>query len=204
MVAGWDRLLVVDDSGDPEWRAELRRWDVTVFAVADQPAGYTAAMRRVWDLGPQYSNGRVFFLEEDFVFTRPVDLDDLHAVLDAHPQLAQVALQRAPWFRSEHRTGVLPAQRMRVDRERAALGRPGTTWTLHADCIEHDAGFTGNPSLIAAAAFDVPWPAAEWSETAMGQALTAAGLTSAWYGREGDPPHVEHRGRDRAEHSGGY
>ncbi len=199
-VAGATEVVVVDDSGDARWRRRLAaEQDVPVVPVPCGPAGYTAAMRFVWGLFAE----RVFFLEEDFTFVRDVDLAELHAVLDAHPRLAQVALQRAPWYRNEP-AGVIAAQRRRVDRERTRAGAPRSRWIHHADHVEHNAGWTGNPSLIAAAAFTVDWPDVAWSETAMGERLAEHGHTSAWFGREGDPPHVEHHGRRRAAHSSGY
>jgi hypothetical protein len=201
-VTGWNRVIVVDDTGDPAWRARLAQLEaIRVVPVSDRPAGYTAAMARIWQLAA----GRLFLLEEDFVFVRGLDLAELHAVLDANPKLAQIAVQRVAWYANEKRRGsVLRAQRERVDRERAAAGQPPTSWTVHASYVEHDAGFTGNPSLIADAAFEHDWPQCDWSETAMGDQLRAAGLSSAWFGRDGDPPHVEHRGLERADTAGGY
>jgi hypothetical protein len=74
---------------------------------------------------------------------------------------------------------------------------------VHADCVEHDAGVTCNPALWSTAALDHDWPDVPWSEEAMGEQLLTAGLTSAWFGREGDVL-VEHVGTQRAEHSTGY
>lgn len=200
-VTGWDRVVVFDDSGDDAWRNRLcDSEDVTVVPVAPRPAGYTAAMRRIWSA----TTGSLFLLEEDFRFTRPVNLTDLHTVLDGNPRLAQVALQRPPWYRNERRAGVIPAQRARIDAERAAAGRPPTQWTRHATHLEHTAGVTCNPALWSAAAFTADWPNTAWSETAMGDQLLAAGFTAAYYGHEGDAPHVEHVGATRAETSGGY
>jgi hypothetical protein len=200
-LSGWDSVIVVDDSGDPDWHHELTdREAVAVIPVADQPAGYTAAMRRTWTLGL----GRIFLLEEDFVFVRDVNLSALHATLDGNPHLAQVALQRAPWYPIEYRAGVLRAQRQRVDRDRRLAGRLPTRWVRHPHYVEHDAGFTGNPCLISERAFEVEWPDVEWSETAAGDRMVEAGLSFAWYGREGEAAHVEHVGQQRAESSGGY
>lgn len=199
-LTGWDWLAVVDDSGDDAWR---RGPDVDmVVSVGDRPCGYTQAMRTVW----KYAAGdRFMLIEEDFRLLHPVDLAELHAVLDAHPQLAQVALQRGPWYPNEQRAGsVLQAQRERVDRDRAKAGRPPTVWTVHSDCVEHDAGVTCNPALWSARATEHDWPDVAWSEEAMGDQLLTAGLSSAWFGRDGDRPHVEHVGSVRAEHSTGY
>jgi hypothetical protein len=202
-VSGWDELVIVDDTGDDQWRRGLLGEADAVVGVASEPAGYTRAMQTVWRVGRDFGQS-AFFLEEDFTFLRPVELRTLQTLLVAYPRLTQIALQRAPWYRTEHRRGLLAAQRRRVDQERSMAGRPATTWRDHGSHIEHDAGFTGNPSLIAAHAFGIDWPDTAWSETAMGDELIEAGFTFAWYGQEGDPPHVAHQGSERAVHSTGY
>jgi len=202
-VSGFGEVVIVDDSGDKGWRDRLASDADTMVTVADQPAGYTRAMKTLWRVGADLG-GPVFMLEEDFTFRLPVNLRDLAIVLTGYPKLAQIALQRAPWYPVERRLGVLAAQRRRVDRERRIKGRRETTWRQQPHHVEHDAGFTGNPSLISPRAFEVAWPDCDWSETAMGDRLVEAGFRFGWYGREGDAPHVEHVGGERAEHSAGY
>jgi len=202
-VTGLGEVVIVDDSGDQDWRERLAGDADSVVAVADQPAGYTRAMQTLWRVGADLG-GPVFMLEEDFTFRLPINLRDLATVLTGYPKLAQVALQRAPWYPVELRRGVLAAQRRRVDRERRIKGQPPTTWRQQPHHVEHDAGFTGNPSLISPRAFETEWPDCDWSETAMGDRLVEAGFRFGWYGREGDAPHVEHVGGERAEHSAGY
>lgn len=202
-VTGWDDLVIVDDSGDEDWRDQLETKH-KVVRVDDTPAGYTAAMRTVWAVARMYA-GPFFFLEEDFRFVRPVDLAQLQSILDGNQQLAQLALRRAPWYRNERRIGVLRAQRIRVDHERRLHGRNHSRWTQHLDFVEHDAGITGNPGLWSAAALKHDWPDVEWSETAMGNQLHTAGLTSGWLGTITQADHdVEHCGHTRADHSTGY
>lgn len=196
-VTGWDRLVLVDDSGDADWRTRLAE-QAEVVHPDEHPAGYTAAMRTVWDVA-RTAGGRFFLLEEDFRFTADVDLTGLHAVLDDDPSLAQIALRRAPWYPSEHRHGLTGAQFRRVGRQRGRPVRSAQTATH----LRHDAGITGNPSLWSTSALTHDWPDVAWSETAMGERLRAAGLLSAWYGQEGDI-HVEHVGSQRSDTSGGY
>lgn len=200
-VTGYSDLLVVDDSGDPQWRAELADdAHIDVVPVADQPAGYTSAMRAIWN---HAAGTYLFLLEEDFTIDRPVNLAYLQHLLDSSPQLAQIALQRGPWYCNERRIGVLAAQRNRVDCIRRAEGRPLTTWTAHPTHVEHTAGITCNPSLWSPSALETEWPDTHWSEEAMGNKLLERGLTSAWLGQEGDQ-HVTHHGRHRAPQSFGY
>jgi hypothetical protein len=204
---------IVDDSGDPTWRAALiaRHGDkCTVHAVDDKPAGYTAAMRRVWEVGRELGS-RVFLLEEDFVFVEDFDVRWLHDVLDTNQRLAQVALLREPWYPVEKKTlgGVMDAQQARVDGERAKVGRGPTTWVWHDHphvYRTHDAGFTGNPSLITPSVFDVDWPYGKWTETAMGDRLIARDYRFGWFPKPGTRTGsmTRHIGAERANTSKGY
>lgn len=202
---------IVDDSGDPAWRALLlaKFGDrVTVHTVDDSPVGYTKAMQRVWALGRELDS-RVFLLEEDFVFVEHFDITHLHQILDANKRLAQVALLREPWYPIESRRGVMDAQQQRVDRERKDAGRAHTTWVWHDyphTFRSHDAGFTCNPSLINAAAFDVDWPDGEQTETAMGNRLIGRDFRFAWMPLPGTRHGAitRHVGATRATTSRGY
>lgn len=204
-------IHIVDDSGDPAWRALLlaKFGDrVTVHAVADRPAGYTAAMERVWELGRELDS-RVFLLEEDFVFVEKFDIGWLHQILDANKRLAQVALLREPWYPIEKPRGVMDAQQQRVDTERKAVGRAHTTWVWHDwphVFRSHDAGFTGNPSLLNKAVFDVDWPAGSWTESAMGDRLIARDYRFAWMPVPGSRHRAftRHVGAARSTTSKGY
>jgi hypothetical protein len=210
-VAGVSYVIVVDDSGDAAWRHELDLADgLELVRVDDEPAGYTRAMAKVWEVA-RTAGDRFLFVEEDFQFRRPVDLAELHTVLHHNPSLAQVALQRAPWYRNEKACGsVIKAQLERVARERgtatltpkwisgSVLAPPSLAW------VEHDAGITCNPSLWSTAVLEHDWPQVEWSETAMGDRLRDDGLISAWFGKDGDEPHVEHVGAHRSATSTGY
>jgi hypothetical protein len=81
----------------------------------------------------------VFWLEDDFVFTRTVPLVDLGFVLERQMQLAQMSLLRQPVSEAEVAAGGL----LNIDPERFERRGSGTsTW------IEHRAYWTTNPSLF--------------------------------------------------------
>lgn len=190
-VRGISNVVIVDDSGDLDWRRELYRVHGGCVEVAEHSAGYTAAMQMVWKVARELG-GPVFFLEEDFTIDTPIDLMDLQRILDADQSLAQVALQRQAWYPIEHRFGLIGAQRRRGQR---FLDRG--THLVHKSC------FTGNPSLIPPRTFHFPWPSGTWTEDAMTKRLIQAGMHFAYLGREFDQ-HVTHRGDQRAETSRGY
>jgi len=192
-LTGWERLVIVDDSGDDAWRDELG-WhypDAEIVPVAQEPAGYTRAMHVVWFMARQ-TGGPIFFLEEDFTIDRPVSIADLKALLDADVTLAQVALQRQAWYRVEKSHGLIGAQKRR-----------GHQFTDHGTHLTHTACFTGNPCLIPERTFTVDWPGGTWTEDAMTDRLTANGMRFAYFGHDGDE-YVTHHGRKRAESSHGY
>lgn len=186
---------IVDDSGDPAYRAWLAaEYDVPVVPVADDGrAGYWRAMRRVWQVASGWR--WVLFWEEDFVLTKPLDAADLAAVLDEHPYLTQIALLRQPWFGNEHEHGGL-IEALEAQRNHFQQRTDGTrSW------IEHRACFTGNPSLIPASTLRRPWPEGDWSESRFGRELFRdPKARGAYWGQRGDPPLVTHIGHERAGH----
>lgn len=196
-LTGYGDTVIVDDSGDPAYRAWLAEafQGAYVTAVAPQPAGYWRAMRAVWNIARGARVDTFAFWEDDFVLTADVDLADLALVLDEVPYLTQIALRRQAWFGNEIRAGgmleALEAQGQIFTEQHA--GR--LAW------IEHRACFTGNPSLIPVRTFAEDWPDGAWSESRFGRHLFRdPAAHGAYWGRRGDPPMVEHIGHERRGH----
>ena len=194
-VVGIGSVTIVDDSGDAEYRVWLAEGfpDCEVIPVAGEAAGYWRAMQTVWSLA--VGAPHMFFVEDDFTFSRRVDLAELAAVLDAYDHLTQIALLRQPWFGNEHNHGGLIE----------ALEAQGQAFEQRTDgarhWIEHRACFTGNPSLIPARTLAQPWPEGPWSESRFGRQLFKnRAARGAYWGRRGDPPAVTHIGHERAGH----
>lgn len=190
---GWGHLTIFDDSGDQDWRRKMMGLGgySNFIPIADEPVGYSAAMRAIWKWCRDHGD-RVLFWEEDFILDDKLDLTNLEAILDADPTLAQVALQRQPWYANEKQHGLIGAQRV-----------SGRTFVDMGGWIKHDSGFTTNPSLINPAVFEHEWPHGEWTEFQMSNKLRDAGFTFAYYGHEGEQ-YVTHIGYERADTSGGY
>lgn len=158
-VTGWTRITVVDDSGDPDWRAALDADPaLEVVPVADDRAGYARAMAKVFEL----AEGDYFALwEEDFVAIAPIDLQEMAYVLDARQHLAQLAVLRQPWWTNEiMHGGVLEAK---IAEGHEVLDVDGV--------LEHRAFFTCNPTVLPRRTFSQPWPMGQWSESRFGQTL---------------------------------
>lgn len=194
-LSGYGPVTIVDDSGDAAHRDWLRRTvapdlGASVVPVAARPAGYPAAMRRVWALAGGHDMACMW--EEDFVLTEDVDLTDLAGVLAEHPYLTQIALLRGPWFGNEVAHGGL----IEALEAQGQHFHEVTDGTHH--WIEHRACFTGNPSVIPRRTFAHPWPSGDWSESRFGRGLFAdPRARGAYWGRRGDPPRVEHIGVER-------
>lgn len=187
------RAVIHDDSGDPDYTAWCRATfpTFTVTATAGR-SGFAGAIRSAWAwLAVHTSEPYVFHLEDDFVFRRPVDLDELVGVLDAHPWLVQLALRRQPWN----------------DRERAAGGivelHPAdyTDRTDGQHCwLEHRRFFTTNPSLYRRTLTTRGWPSGPQSEGRFGVELLDAhpDWRFGFWGARDSGEWVEHIGVERA------
>ena len=193
-LSGFGDMVIVDDSGDKDYRAWLAAEfpDALITAVAAEPAGYWRAMRTVWGIARGSGADAVWLAEDDFVLLDEVDMTCLDRLLDEQSHLTQIALLRGPWWPNEHEHGgLIPA-----------LEQQGQTFTEHTDgrhwWIEHRACFTGNPTLIPARTFAHDWPEGAWSESRFGRLLFAdPNARGAYWGRRSDPPRVEHIGHQR-------
>lgn len=174
--------------------------------------GFCAATRRAWALaaagpGPQH----VAWLEHDFELTRDVPWVDLAAVLDANPQLSQMALMRQAVNAAEKAAGGLFESRPGEYEPRIARcstcngsgdwgtddpegyepeGCPGCggdgageTWHEHSAYV-----MTTNPSLMRRSFMQAhPWPDYAFNcEGLFGLDLAAAGFSAGVYG-DGSP-----------------
>lgn len=193
-LSGVGPMVIVDDSGDPGYRAWLAREfpDAMVTAVADHAAGYWRAMRTVWGIARASGADTVWLHEDDFVVLDDVDVTCLDRVLEERQHLTQIALLRGSWFTNEHtHGGLIPA-----------LEAQGQKFHDRTDgrheWVEHRAVFTCNPALIPRRTFECDWPEGPWSESRFGTDLFRDPLVyGAYWGRKTDPPRVQHIGHER-------
>lgn len=107
------QVFVHDDSNDPDYRAELVDWSISMsgmYVFGPKPGsgklGFGGAIRSAWDVIRTHTDARyIFHLEDDFTFNRPVPLADMVQVLATQPDLVQLALRRQPWNDDERRAG---------------------------------------------------------------------------------------------------
>lgn len=153
------RRTIHDDSGDPDYRAWLRRrFGALGFEVIYHPAGrqgFGGAYRNAWRFLTQCHELYVFSTEDDFTFNRPVDLGAVADVLDRFPHLVQLALRRQPWNDQERAAGGIVEQHPHDYTEHY--------WNGHR-WLEHRRFLTTNPSMFRRALCARGWPDVEHSE----------------------------------------
>jgi hypothetical protein len=191
-----------DDTGDTAYRAELaREYPTWNHLDAGPRVGCAGAFQSAWSKVKTGTSAKFFFLiEQDFVFNRPIDLDQMASLLDDRPYLAQVALRRQPWNDVELAAGGVVESHpdWYVDME----DDHGRQW------LEQGFFYTTNPSLQRVTLLDVPWPAHQegrYSEGAFHQRLLADGTSEvsgdqvryAYWGSRDSGEWCEHIGRLR-------
>jgi hypothetical protein len=183
-----DRFLI-DDSGDPDYRAWLQAEFPDFVQVGDGARrGFAATLACGWGTVLAYSEAtHIWHAEDDFTYNELVDLPAMAAILDRNPHLAQLALKRQPVNDVEREAGGFMET------------RPGA-WTQRDGWIEHQTNFTSNPSQIPArvarlcVGSDV-----RLDELTMSDLLMAEGYGFGYLGRIEDRPRVTHIGGHRME-----
>jgi hypothetical protein len=160
--------------------------DYGFYVVGGQHVGYTEMRQRLWRYLAKRAQGTyVFATEDDFLFTRPVDLEPMIQTLIAQPNIVQVALLRDACYEDERQTGGI-------------LGWPEPAFTWRESWVEHRLFFTANSSLFRRSLTDVPWPTGRHSETLFGQqVLNDPKARSAFWG-DAREPWIKHLGEVRA------
>lgn len=185
----WERILICDDSGDSAYRDWLRQRfpsDLVTVTGEGEALGFAPAIRRALDAACSIRAEHIFWLEDDFIVQRPVDLAAMADTLDARSYLSQMLLKRQPWFSNEVAAGgIIEADPHRFTQ---CGNDEGDRW------VEHDA-YWCNPHLAKTAFLrEHRWPAGEWSESKFGALLRSEGWRGGIWGELTTPPYVEHVG----------
>lgn len=178
----FSHMRIVDDSGIPPGlaRPHPERFEVIRHSTR---AGLAAAVQTAWARLPADVD-HVFHVEEDFVFTEPVDIDGMASVLKEEPRLAQLVLKRQPWSPEEVEAGGI-------------IECAPNFYAQRDGWVEHQRIFSLNPCLIPRDVVDAGWPAGNEAEkTAQ---LVAVGRTFGFWGDRVDPPRCVHIGSRRSQ-----
>lgn len=138
-------VLVIDGPVDPGFQRANDAGIDTVDIIVPQ-GGFCQATRALWCLAAALPNEWVFWLEGDFLFTRPVDLVAIARTLDRHPDLAQMSLMRNAANSEETAAGGL-----------VPLHPDWFQW--HTDFMSQQTYWTTNPALTRASLMrEHDWP----------------------------------------------
>ncbi len=179
-----------DETHERSWeslQAAFRHTDTERVIVDDRSheLGFGGAIREGWSRIPRDAD-YVFHAELDFLYDEQIDVEGMAAVLEAHPNLAQLVLKRGPANREEAQAGGIVEQWPDEYRQRTWRGY---VWT------EHRLFWSTNPSLYPAAWSRQRWPECDGSERAWTDRLVAdADLRFAFWGASLDAPTVTHIG----------
>jgi hypothetical protein len=161
-------LLWVDGPDEDDAAAEAAMiarssWKFTGSAVQ---RGFCATYTDAWDeaviTADDHECDFVFWLESDFLIRRAVNLAHLAALLDASPELAQVALMRNPVNEQEVAAGGLfesrPGEYELESFETEEVGSTRVRLRSHS-WLRHRSYYTTNPNLMRRSFMaDHPWP----------------------------------------------
>lgn len=194
-------FVMYDDTGDSQHRRMLARtYPEFAHINAGPRQGFGGAIAHAWQYLADWSEADyVFHLEGDFTFNREVDLLALAATLEAHPELAHMALRRQAWAPVEIAAGGVVEM------------HPDAYTDVFVDVhqrawLEHRLFWTTNPSLIHMDLIRRGWPDVPQSERQFTEYLLREGspwvpgdeVRFGYWGRREDGPWVHHIGDERA------
>lgn len=108
----------------------LNEWNWTVIEDA-HPVGFCRSCHAGWMNAVEGDHEFVLWQEHDLRYAKPVDLDQLASVLDANPQLAQMALMRQPINDAELAAGSVVASRPGQFEPRGGWMEQRSYWTTN-------------------------------------------------------------------------
>lgn len=173
------RRVIHDDSGDPAYADWLRGtypdYEVITAGRVGSRSGFDGAIRSAWEqVSAMVGYEWVFWLEEDFEFVRPVDLDVVADVLERCPHLAQMAFRRQACYVGEPPLGFAGVHATEME----PVSDGAHEW------LQHRRLFTTNPNLHHRSLMKVGWPSGSRSEDQWWRKLRSQGLPSGVAGRD--------------------
>lgn len=191
--------IIIDDASDSDYGLWLdTNYGSEVDRIVHHQArlGFGETIRDTWlklnSLIGTYDY--IFHLEDDFIFNRPINLDDLIQILEKNPHMAQVCLLRQPWNQDEINAGGIWQQWPENFTEKSVDGSGEKIYYL-----SHRQWFSTNPSVYPKWVADLGWPEGLNSEERFWteKLLPRGTLSCSYFGSKADPPAVNHIGSGR-------
>jgi hypothetical protein len=185
------RRVIHDDSGDIEFQAWVRQQDPDFELISTGTrSGFGGAYRNAWRwVAENVDQPFLFSTEDDFVMQRRVDLRAMRDVLQAAPDVAQVALRRQAWNPAEIEAGGVVEQHPGDYADAKIAGWP---------VLLHRRFWTTNPSLHRTSMCRSGWPGDPRSEGLHTARLLRDSATRfAYWGSRDSGVWAEHIGHER-------
>jgi hypothetical protein len=186
-----DNKFIIDDSGDTEYTSWLKNTfpSFEIIPVENPRQGYANAVQRVFKLFRDTGLDYCLHLEDDFILSKTVDIENIVYVLDKNPNLSQMAIMRQPWYHNEIESGgVIDAIKGEKFYD---INTDGFDW------VKHRAFYTCNPNIFPQWLTNYEWPDGNWSESKFGRLLFSNNKDCGIWGNRSSWPQVEHIGRER-------
>lgn len=179
------RILVNDDSGDPDFQQWLL--DQGFEVNQSNRSGFTGAMISSRNVLKDDPNEWIFHLEEDFLILEKINLLDIIEVMEQNPHIVQVVLQRQGIGQRERKMGGV----MKSHPERYEEKTDGKNFWC-----EHRVNYSTNPSLYRKSfVVENQWPDVKNSERHFSKTIFKNPLLRcAYWGKRDDSPKVYHIG----------
>lgn len=191
-----DVTVVIDDSGDPMYGAEIRAlWPS--FDIRSYPIklGFNGAIQEGWNALLGKGLDYVVHIEDDWEFLGKAPIQNMIDVLSKRGGLAQLVLKRQPVNADEIKAGGIVEQ---WPDEYVEHRSGDDVWT------EHSLFFSTNPCVYPAEIINYRWPQTVRSEAAFTRQLVSEGYRFAFWGAKFDAPRVHHIGDVRSPTGTGY
>jgi len=185
------KKIMINDTGNQDYHNYLTENYGDIFEIISHSSnqGLSGSIMSLWDRSSDYGFDYIFHVEEDFLFNFQIDIFELVSVLNADPNLAQIALKRQPVNDFESSIGGF----MNADPssyQKHCLGN--LKWLSHRNF------FTLNPSLYPRWVVEVGWQNG-WGEKEFADLLFSnEQIVCGFLGDVEDEPLVFHTGTYRA------
>lgn len=178
------RKIICVDAEAPDFDA-FPGWETIAMGPTE---GYVKATRSSQQLEIGSGQAWVAHFEDDVVLNRPLDIVEMQAHMDAHPELVQMSLRRQPWWDEEKAAGDM------------LLWRGEGAFTQHDGFLAHRSFWTTTVSLVRRSFLAAnEWPTSVGSEKRFGrQVFRQSGVYGGIMGSLTDEPWFTHIGEVRA------